>query len=136
MKYVFSAVVALIIARGIVGLISPKALNAPPLPEPVKPFAPVMAGGQVGTISGSVSWAKNGEPLVGASVVVEGTELGAATDVRGQYLIIHVPPGMHRLTASYVGFRDLSAAVTLDSLTGQRVDFHLTAAIIHRGEVE
>ena len=125
----------MIIARGIVGLIDPTALNAPPPPEPVKGHATVVAGGPAGTISGCVVDAKTGEPLIGASVVVEGTEIGNASDLRGEYVIARVPAGTHRLTACYTGYRDLRTTVELDSISGVRVDFWLAPTIIRIGPV-
>jgi len=127
-KYVFIAAIAAIIARGILGLINPSALNAPerPKPEPVEPpHVQVSVEGPVATISGRVIDAKTGEPLVGASVIVEGTEIGEATDARGEYVIARVPTGTHKLRASYTGYYDLTTTVALDSITGLRVEFHL-----------
>jgi TonB-linked SusC/RagA family outer membrane protein len=56
------------------------------------------------TISGIIS-STNGEPLVGASVVLKGTSTGAVTDVDGKYQVT-VPKGSENgtLVISYVGF--------------------------------
>lgn len=53
-------------------------------------------------ITGLVS-SSNGEPLVGASVMVEGTNIGVITDVGGKFTIT-VPKGKY-LQISYVGYR-------------------------------
>src|SRR5690606_41729914 len=45
-----------------------------------------------------------GDPLPGANVVIEGTQLGAATDIDGNYFIIVVPVGTYSVTASFVGY--------------------------------
>ncbi len=45
-----------------------------------------------------------GEPLIGASVYLEGTELGAQTDFEGYYELRNVPPGSYNLVVSYLGF--------------------------------
>lgn len=45
-----------------------------------------------------------GEPLAGASVFLEGTQIGAQTDFEGNYEIPDVPPGSYNLVASYLGF--------------------------------
>ncbi len=44
-----------------------------------------------------------GAPLIGASVVVQGTTIGAATSVDGSY-ILQVPDGSTKLLFSYIGF--------------------------------
>lgn len=59
-----------------------------------------------GRIAGKVLDAKTGKPLAGASVVLQGAELGAATDEQGEYLIFNVPPGKWRLAASFIGYQD------------------------------
>jgi outer membrane receptor protein involved in Fe transport len=60
---------------------------------------------QSGKIRGTVVDQKTKEPLVGANIVVEGTNMGAATDVDGLYMIINVPVGTYTIKASYVGYR-------------------------------
>jgi hypothetical protein len=61
----------------------------------------VLAGN--GKISGTVKGA-DGAVVVGANVVVEGTALGGAADVNGNYFILNVPPGTYRVRGSAVGF--------------------------------
>ena len=56
-----------------------------------------------GRIAGTVT-DDLGDPLPGANVVIEGTQLGAATDIDGNYFIIGVPVGTYTLTASFVGY--------------------------------
>ena len=45
-----------------------------------------------------------GEPLFGASVFLEGTEIGAQTDFDGNYVINDVTPGSYNLIVSYIGY--------------------------------
>ena len=45
-----------------------------------------------------------GDPLPGANVVIDGTTLGAATDIDGKYFIIGIPVGAYSVTASFVGY--------------------------------
>ncbi|MEP0545457.1 MAG: von Willebrand factor type A domain-containing protein [Rhodothermales bacterium] len=49
-----------------------------------------------------------GDPLPGANVVVDGTQLGASTDIDGNYFIIGVPVGEYTVTASFVGYQPQS----------------------------
>jgi len=67
---------------------------------------PVIAWAQYGKISGKVVDKETGEPLPGATVVIVGTQQGAATDADGEYVIINVPPGVYSLRASFVGYGD------------------------------
>ena len=61
--------------------------------------------GTTGKISGVVRDQKTSEPLPGVNVVVDGTSLGASTDIDGRYTILNVPPGRHKLLASFIGYR-------------------------------
>ncbi len=64
-------------------------------------------------VSGSVTDAESGEKLVGANVIIEGTESGTSTDVDGNYSLT-VPAGLSsaKLTARYIGFRQATVTVT------------------------
>ena len=66
------------------------------------------------TIEGSVS-DESGNPLVGANVIIEGTSLGAATGVNGDYTI-NVSAGTVDgntvvIMASYIGYKSTSTSV-------------------------
>ncbi|NNF56741.1 MAG: carboxypeptidase-like regulatory domain-containing protein, partial [Rhodothermaceae bacterium] len=57
-----------------------------------------------GKLSGQVTDATTGDPLPGAQVVVDGTQLGAATDLDGNYVILGIPVGQYDVEARFVGF--------------------------------
>jgi len=61
--------------------------------------------GQTGKIAGKVTDAATKEPLIGASVVLEDSQTGAATDVDGYYFISNISPGTYTVTVSSIGFR-------------------------------
>jgi len=63
-----------------------------------------IAQAQTGTIRGTVQDAESGEPLPGVNVIVQGTDLGAATNQDGEYVIIQVPPGTYEVQASFIGY--------------------------------
>ncbi len=58
----------------------------------------------VGKISGKVTDADTGEPLIGANVILLNTNLGAATDLEGNYFILNITPGTYDVKVSYVGY--------------------------------
>ena len=62
------------------------------------------------TITGTATDADNGEPLIGASVVVEGTAKGAITDFDGKYSL-EVPDGYTSLVFSYTGYSTMTVAI-------------------------
>ena len=88
---------------------------------------------QTGSISGSVIDG-SGAALAGANVMVEGTDLGAATDVGGNYSISGVSTGTHTVTASFVGYQSSSQSVVV-GVGNNTVNFSLAISAIAGREV-
>lgn len=69
--------------------------------------------------------------MPGASVtVVELTNVGAYSDINGRYTILNVQAGSHTLRVSYIGFADVTTAVTVESGRVATVDVRLTEAAV------
>ena len=69
-------------------------------------FAPVLLFAQnTGKLAGRVIDKSTGEPLPGATVVLEGTQMGASADENGEYFIIGIPVGTYDVRASFVGYQ-------------------------------
>jgi len=68
--------------------------------------------GGSGSIAGRVTSRAEGatEPLVGATVLVQGTVRGTTTNLKGEYLIPEVPAGTHTVTISMVGYQRVTRA--------------------------
>jgi outer membrane receptor protein involved in Fe transport len=89
-----------------------------------------------GRISGRVTDEETGEALIGADVYLQGTELGAATDVSGEYSILYVPVGTYQVVAAYVGYNEFTytkVVVNADQTTV--LNFKLPPTVITVGEV-
>ena len=54
-------------------------------------------------VSGKIVSADDGDPMIGASVMVKGTNLGTVSDIDGNYSIV-LPQNSRQLTFSYVGY--------------------------------
>jgi hypothetical protein len=67
---------------------------------------------QVPTISGTVTDAVTGEPLIAANIRVEGTTRGTISNNQGFYKL-SLNPGSYRLVFSYIGYRTDTLTVTL-----------------------
>ena len=48
---------------------------------------------------------QTGEPLVGANVIIDGTTMGAATDLEGYYSIINVRAGTYAIRFRFLGYK-------------------------------
>ncbi|MCB0268912.1 MAG: TonB-dependent receptor [Calditrichaeota bacterium] len=91
--------------------------------------------GTTGKIVGTVTDNGNGEPLIGVNVILEGTTLGATTDLDGSYLILNVPPGSYTVIFQYLGYRDVRIApvnVSVDFTT--RLSTKMEEASVELGE--
>lgn len=57
-----------------------------------------------GKIKGRLLDAETKLPLIGANVLIAGTQLGAASDTEGNFLIKSIPVGNYSLKISYIGY--------------------------------
>lgn len=57
------------------------------------------------TVQGVVTSSEDGEPIVGASVLVKGTTLGAVTGIDGKFIIPDVPSSAENIRVSYIGMQ-------------------------------
>ncbi|MBX2992453.1 MAG: TonB-dependent receptor [Bacteroidetes bacterium] len=92
--------------------------------------------GTTGKIAGEVKDSQTGETIIGASVVIQGTTLGAATNIEGYYVILNIPPGTYTLVASSVGYNRkivTGVSVSVDLTTTQR--FELVPEAVQAEEV-
>ncbi len=76
------------------------------------------------SVQGYVRDAKTGEPLLGATVMFVGTSMGAATDMKGKYIIPNVPPGNYTIKVIYIGYEEWKSAITVAGENFQQ-DFKL-----------
>jgi outer membrane receptor protein involved in Fe transport len=69
-------------------------------------LVPMVAfAGTTGRIKGNLTDKDTGEPIIGASVQIVGTKIGAQTDLDGNYLIPRVDPGTYTLRISSVEYQ-------------------------------
>ncbi len=57
-----------------------------------------------GKLAGKITDAETGEPLIGANIVILNTQMGAATDINGEYFILNITPGTYNVKVSFVGY--------------------------------
>lgn len=70
-----------------------------------KPTSDVQQNRKVKTISGIIVDDK-GEPVIGASIAVQGTTLGTITNLDGEYTLANVPENSE-VTVSFIGYKTL-----------------------------
>lgn len=89
-----------------------------------------------GSLHGKIVDSKTGEELIGANIILEGTTIGAATDVSGNYQMNSVPPGTYNLIASMIGYAKYNVT-GLKIKTGekQKLDLALVSEAYETNEV-
>ena len=60
---------------------------------------------QTGTVRGIVKDGKTKESLIGCTVLIAGTPLGATTDIEGAFSIANVPAGTQQVVISYISYK-------------------------------
>jgi len=98
--------------------------------------AAVAHAGTTGKIAGQVRDVSTREALIGVNILIEGTRMGAATNIEGYYVILNIPPGEYSLVASAVGYarqRIGSVRVSVDLTT--TMDFDMKSTTVEGEEV-
>lgn len=75
------------------------------------------------TLSGYVKDAASGEELIGATIIVDGTSLGASTNIYGFYSIT-LDKGEYKLNINYLGYQQ--KVITIDLQENQVMDIEMT----------
>jgi outer membrane receptor protein involved in Fe transport len=68
----------------------------------ISPLA--LQAGVYGTLKGRVTDKKSGEPIVGATIMLKGTNKGAVADKNGYYQVLSVNPGEYDIRVSAVSY--------------------------------
>jgi outer membrane receptor protein involved in Fe transport len=93
--------------------------------------------GTTGKIAGRVTDAETNEGLPGVNVLIEGSTMGAATDVNGSYVILNIPPGLYTVKFSFIGYQTVRVSqVRVNVDFTARLDQKLKPAAVEMGVVE
>ena len=97
--------------------------------------SPLIAG-TTGKISGSIQAISDGEPLIGANIIIEGTPWGAAADDKGRFVILNIPPGVYNVKGSMIGYTPvLYSEVRVSADFTTKLEFQLEQAGLELREV-
>ena len=64
--------------------------------------------GTSGSLEGVVTDKGNGQPLIGANVLIVGLQTGAAADVNGFYHVSNIPAGTYDIRFTFVGYQTVT----------------------------
>lgn len=82
-------------------------------------YAPGVYSGQAWTgnnrtITGIIT-DRNGDPMIGASIIIKGSSVGTITDIDGRYSI-NIPNGANTILVSYVGYQAMESEIISNSM--------------------
>ncbi|MGH7450725.1 MAG: carboxypeptidase-like regulatory domain-containing protein, partial [bacterium] len=96
----------------------------------------LLFAGTTGKISGKVVDRETKEPLPGANIILDGTTLGASTDLNGDYVILNVPVAGYTVKCTFIGYRTVTVSnvrVSVDLTT--ELNFAMPTEAVEIGEV-
>jgi len=95
-----------------------------------------LMAGTSGKLTGMVIDKQTGAPLAGCNIFLEGTYLGAASDQEGRYVILNIPPGIYRVKAQMIGYKNFTVEdvnISLDLTT--TINFAMETQVLAGEEV-
>lgn len=92
---------------------------------------------QKGNLAGSVHDAQSSQALVGVNISIAGTEIGAASDKDGQFVIVDIPAGSYNIEIEYIGYKKIMKNnVVISSGRTRVLDIHLHEDILKTKGIE
>ncbi|MCB2204873.1 TonB-dependent receptor [bacterium] len=87
------------------------------------------------TINGYVRDAETGETLVGATVMLAGTNMGTITNKSGYYSISNITPGAYTVIYSFIGYDRKEMKIELTKRESRRIDIDMAPEAFRMDEV-
>jgi len=102
----------------------------------INSFTPALFSQSLAKLEGRAYDRQNRQPLVGVNVFLVDTQLGAATDSSGRFVINGIAPGQYQLRATLIGYEPFQIAMLkIAANERRRIDFMMTPTIIALSEV-
>lgn len=99
-------------------------------------FITVRINGQTGSVQGTITDKENSETLIGATIQIEGTTIGTATDINGNFVLNNLKAGVYKLKISYVSYTSgIIENVTVEADKVTTVNAELEGSLVSLGDV-
>ncbi len=92
--------------------------------------------GTTGKLSGIITEANSDNILIGCNIIINGTDLGTASDISGQYFLLNIPPGMYGVKFQMIGYETLiinNVQISIDRTT--KLNAKLQMTVIEGSEI-
>ena len=94
-----------------------------------------LMAGVTGKLAGTITDAATGEALVAANIQIVGTNLGAASDMNGKFIILNIPPGKYDVECAYIGYQTITmTGVVVQSDQTTALEFTIQEETMELGE--
>ena len=96
----------------------------------------VVNAGTTGKLAGRIVDSETKEPIIGATIIIKGTNFGASADLEGDFYINNISPGTYTVVISAIGYNKTTiekVMIRIDLTT--RLDTKLTPTTINMNEV-
>ena len=95
-----------------------------------------MLAQSTGSITGKIIDKNTNEELIGANVLIEGTTIGASTDIDGNYIIKGLDEGSYTVKVSYISYQTITIKdVQVQSKSNTKLDVSLESTSTELQEV-
>lgn len=92
---------------------------------------------KTGIISGEIRDAATKQPLIGANIIIADTDIGAASDINGYYVMKNISPGRYILKVSMLGYEPaLFTDLVINPGRNHSINFELQPSAVELGEVQ
>lgn len=88
-----------------------------------------------GAITGYITDAATGEPLIGANVVINNQASGSSTDINGKFYIANIKTGYTSFKVSFIGYKTVTFNADIKERNVMNINIPLTAEDISLSEV-
>ncbi|TAK55156.1 MAG: carboxypeptidase-like regulatory domain-containing protein, partial [Bacteroidetes bacterium] len=100
-------------------------------------FATISIAGTKGVLEGKVRDKDTDDPIVGVSVLIVGSSIGAATDIEGKFSISNLDAGTYDVRFTSIGYQStVYRDVTIRPDLKTTIDVSLTSSTVEFKEVE
>ena len=88
---------------------------------------------QTQKVTGVVISEEDGQPVIGASVLVKGTQVGAITGVDGDFTLPNVPSSAKTLVISYIGMKTQEVSIRANMKVSMKPDTEVLDEVVFTG---
>jgi TonB-dependent SusC/RagA subfamily outer membrane receptor len=88
-----------------------------------------------GTVLGTITDQKSGEPLAGANILIEGLGIGTTSEIDGSFEVANVSEGIQSVVVSYIGYKSMTQSVSVVSGQPVNINFSLKSSPLALDEV-